>query len=87
MSILRHDATGLPLVMVSDLGSSMDNRDSAITNEFAQKNKAIIFNIEGVKRSNKWYSRNWRTIKIGMDKFAKKYLYMKQYKREIIGDP
>src|SRR4051794_21520460 len=40
--------TGIPLVMISALGNSMDDWDPAITNELARQYKVIIFDIEGV---------------------------------------
>ncbi|WP_426328677.1 alpha/beta fold hydrolase [Pedobacter sp. R-06] len=42
------DQDGLPLIVVSPLGSSMDDWDPAITNGLAQKNKVIIFDLPGV---------------------------------------
>jgi pimeloyl-ACP methyl ester carboxylesterase len=45
------DKTGIPLVMVSSLGSSMDDWDPAITNGLAQHHKVIIFDIQGVGSS------------------------------------
>jgi len=46
------DKSGIPLVMVSPLGNSMDDWDPAITNGLAQKYKVIIFDIPGVGASN-----------------------------------
>lgn len=45
-------SSGIPLVVVSPLGSSMDDWDPAITNGLAQKNKVILFDIEGVGSSS-----------------------------------
>ena len=42
------DKAGIPLVMVSPLGSAMDAWDPAVTNGLAQKYKVIIFDIPGV---------------------------------------
>ena len=42
---------GIPLVMVSPLGSTMDGWDPAVTNGLAQKYKVIIFDIPGVGTS------------------------------------
>ena len=44
--------TGIPLVMISPLGSSMDGWDPAVTNGLAQKYKVIIFDIQGVGSSS-----------------------------------
>lgn len=43
--------TGIPLVMLSSLGSSMDDWDPAITNGLAQKHKVILFDNRGVGSS------------------------------------
>jgi pimeloyl-ACP methyl ester carboxylesterase len=45
------DKAGIPLVMVSPLGSAMDAWDPAVTNGLAQKYKVIIFDIPGVGTS------------------------------------
>lgn len=45
------DKTGIPLVMLSPLGSSMDDWDPEITNGLAQKYKVIIFDNRGVGAS------------------------------------
>jgi pimeloyl-ACP methyl ester carboxylesterase len=45
------DKPGIPLVVLSPLGSSMDDWDPAITNGLAQKYKVIIFDIPGVGTS------------------------------------
>jgi len=42
---------GTPVVMVSSLGSAMDDWDPAITNGLALHNKVIIFDLPGVGRS------------------------------------
>ncbi|SEO32965.1 Pimeloyl-ACP methyl ester carboxylesterase [Mucilaginibacter gossypiicola] len=42
------DKDGIPLVMLSALGGSMDDWDPAITNGLAQKYKVIIFDNQGV---------------------------------------
>ncbi|MEX6689882.1 alpha/beta hydrolase [Danxiaibacter flavus] len=44
--------TGIPLVMVSALGNSMDDWDPVITNGLAQQYKVIIFDIQGVGSSS-----------------------------------
>src|SRR3954469_10381902 len=44
--------TGIPLVMISALGNSMDDWDPAITNGLAQQYKVIIFDIRGVGSSS-----------------------------------
>jgi pimeloyl-ACP methyl ester carboxylesterase len=46
------DKKGLPLIMISSLGSSMDEWDPAVTNGLAQKYKVIIFDIQGVGSSS-----------------------------------
>jgi pimeloyl-ACP methyl ester carboxylesterase len=43
---------GIPLVMISALGNSMDDWDPAVTNGLAQQYKVIIFDIKGVGSSN-----------------------------------
>src|SRR5882672_10071728 len=43
--------TGIPLIMISALGNSMDDWDPAITNGLAQQYKVIIFDIPGVGSS------------------------------------
>jgi pimeloyl-ACP methyl ester carboxylesterase len=43
--------SGIPLVMISALGNSMDDWDPAVTNGLAQEYKVIIFDIEGVGKS------------------------------------
>lgn len=45
------DKQGMPLVMLSPLGSSMDDWDPAITNGLAQNYKVIIFDNQGVGSS------------------------------------
>src|SRR5580692_5639118 len=44
--------TGIPLVMVASLGSSMDEWDPAVTNGLAQQYQVIIFDIQGVGSSS-----------------------------------
>jgi pimeloyl-ACP methyl ester carboxylesterase len=44
--------TGIPVVMIASLGSSMDEWDPAITNGLAQQYKVIIFDIQGVGSSS-----------------------------------
>jgi pimeloyl-ACP methyl ester carboxylesterase len=44
--------TGIPLVMIASLGSSMDEWDPAVTNGLAQRYKVIIFDIQGVGSSS-----------------------------------
>jgi len=44
--------SGIPLVMISSLGSSMDDWDPLVTNGLAKKNKVIIFDIQGVGSSD-----------------------------------
>ncbi|PSL24018.1 alpha/beta fold hydrolase [Chitinophaga ginsengisoli] len=45
------DKEGIPLVMLSPLGSTMDDWDPAITNGLAQKYKVVIFDNQGVGSS------------------------------------
>ncbi|UPK66586.1 alpha/beta fold hydrolase [Chitinophaga filiformis] len=45
------DKGGMPLVMLSPLGSTMDDWDPAITNGLAQKYRVIIFDNQGVGAS------------------------------------
>ena len=44
--------TGIPLVMIASLGSSMDEWDPAVTNGLAQQYQVIIFDIQGVGSSS-----------------------------------
>lgn len=44
--------SGIPLVMISALGNSMDDWDPAVTNGLAQQYKVIIFDIQGVGSSS-----------------------------------
>jgi pimeloyl-ACP methyl ester carboxylesterase len=46
------DNTGIPVVMISPLGGSMDDWDPAITNGLAAHYKVIIFDIPGVGASS-----------------------------------
>jgi len=45
------DKGGIPLVMISALGNSMDDWDPALTNGLARQYKVIIFDIQGVGTS------------------------------------
>jgi len=45
------EGEGTPLIMVSSLGSTMDDWDPAVTNGLAAKSKVIIFDLPGVGRS------------------------------------
>ena len=45
------NAGGIPLVMISALGNSMDDWDPAVTNGLAKRNKVILIDIEGVGKS------------------------------------
>lgn len=45
------DQAGIPLVLLSSLGSSMDDWDPAVTNGLAQKHKVILFDNRGVGSS------------------------------------
>ncbi len=71
------DTTGMPLVMVSPLGSSMDDWDPAITNGLAQKNKVIIFDIEGVGASGGKTPDNIADMATGAVAFIKALGYSK----------
>jgi pimeloyl-ACP methyl ester carboxylesterase len=42
---------GMPLILISSLGSSMDDWDPAITNGLAKKHHVILFDIQGVASS------------------------------------
>lgn len=46
------DKSGIPLIILSHLGSSMDDWDPAITNGLAQKHKVILFDNKGVGSSS-----------------------------------
>ena len=46
------DKQGIPLVVISALGNSMDDWDPAVTNGLAKQYKVILFDIEGVGSSS-----------------------------------
>lgn len=68
---------GIPLIMVSALGSSMDDWDPAITNGLAQKNKVIIFDIAGVGSSGGETPDNIADMATGVVAFIKALGYDK----------
>lgn len=71
------DKPGIPLVMISPLGSSMDGWDPAITNGLAQKNKVIIFDLQGVGRSSGKTPDNIADMTKGVVAFIKSLGYTK----------
>jgi len=68
---------GVPLVMISSLGSSMDDWDPAITNGLALNNKVIIFDIEGVGSSSGKTPANIAEMAKGVVKFIRALGYSK----------
>ncbi|MDB4923782.1 alpha/beta hydrolase [Mucilaginibacter sp.] len=71
------DKPGIPLVMLSPLGSSMDDWDPAITNGLAQKYKVIIFDIQGVGTSGGTTPDNIPDMAKGIASFIKALGYSK----------
>jgi len=68
---------GIPLVMVSSLGASMDDWDPAVTNGLAHRNKVIIFDIQGVSLSTGKTPDNIAEMAKGVIKFIKTLDYNK----------
>lgn len=68
---------GMPLVMISPLGSSMDDWDPSVTNGLAQKNRVIIFDIEGVGSSSGKTPDNIAAMAKGVAAFIKSLGYDK----------
>ncbi len=68
---------GIPLVMVSALGNSMDDWDPAVTNGLAQHYKVIIFDIEGVGSSGGTTPDNIPGMANGVVKFINALGYTK----------
>jgi pimeloyl-ACP methyl ester carboxylesterase len=68
---------GIPLVMVSALGNSMDDWDPAVTNGLAQQYKVIIFDIEGVGSSSGATPNNIPDMASGVVKFIQAIGYTK----------
>jgi pimeloyl-ACP methyl ester carboxylesterase len=71
------DKPGIPLVMLSPLGSSMDDWDPAITNGFAQKYKVIVFDIQGTGASSGTTPDNIPDMAKGVTSFIKALGYSK----------
>jgi pimeloyl-ACP methyl ester carboxylesterase len=71
------DKAGIPLVMLSPLGSSMDDWDPAITNGLAQKYEVIIFDIQGVGTSGGTTPDNIPDMAKGVASFIKALGYSK----------
>ncbi|MDM8173278.1 alpha/beta hydrolase [Olivibacter sp. LS-1] len=67
----------IPLVMVSPLGSSMDDWDPAITNGLAEKNKVILFDLEGAGSSSGHTPENIPDMAKGVVAFIKALGYKK----------
>lgn len=68
---------GIPLVMLSALGNSMDDWDPAITNGLAKKYKVIIFDIQGVGGSDGVTPDNIPDMAKGVVSFIKALGYSK----------
>lgn len=71
------DKTGIPLVMISALGNSMDDWDPAITNGLAQQYKVIIFDIQGAGSSGGTTPDNITGMASGVVKFINALGYTK----------
>jgi pimeloyl-ACP methyl ester carboxylesterase len=69
--------TGIPLVMISALGNSMDDWDPAITNGLAQQRKVILFDIQGVGSSSGNTPENIADMAKGVVSFIKALGYSK----------
>ena len=69
--------SGIPLVMISALGNSMDDWDPAITNGLAQQYKVIIFDIQGVGSSSGATPNNIPDMANGVVKFINALGYTK----------
>ncbi|GAA4323665.1 alpha/beta hydrolase [Mucilaginibacter gynuensis] len=68
---------GIPLIMASSLGASMDDWDPAVTNGLAQNNTVIIFDIEGVASSTGKTPDNVADMAKGVVNFIKTLGYTK----------
>jgi pimeloyl-ACP methyl ester carboxylesterase len=71
------DQSGIPLIMISALASSMDDWDPAVTNGLAANNKVIIFDIEGVASSTCTTPDNIPDMAKGVVAFIKALGYTK----------
>ena len=71
------DDAGIPLVMISALGNSMDDWDPAVTNGLAQQNKVIIFDNQGVGSSGGKTPDNIADMAKGVVTFIKALGYSK----------
>lgn len=71
------DKPGIPLVMLSPLGDSMDDWDPAITNGLARNYKVIIFDIQGVGTSSGTTPDNIQDMAKGTISFIKALGYNK----------
>src|SRR3979490_984110 len=69
--------TGIPLVMIASLGSSMDEWDPAVTNRLAQQFKVIIFDIQGVGSSSGKTPNNIPDMATGVVNFINALGYSK----------
>ena len=69
--------TGIPIIMIASLGSSMDDWDPAITNGLAQQYKVIIFDIPGVGLSSGTTPVNISDMSEGVVKFINALGYTK----------
>ena len=68
---------GIPLVMISALGNSMDDWDPAVTNGLTQRYKVIIFDIQGVGSSSGTTPNNIPDMANGVIKFINALGYTK----------
>lgn len=71
------EGNGVPLIMVSALGGSLDDWDPAITNGLAQQHKVIIFDMEGVGSSEGKTPDNIADMAKGVVAFTKALGYNK----------
>lgn len=71
------EGNGIPLIMISQLGGTMDDWDPAITNGLAQKRKVILFDIEGTGSSEGKTPDNIAEMAKGIVSFTRAMGYQK----------
>lgn len=71
------NAKGMPLILVSSLGSTMDDWDPAVTNGLSQNHPVILFDIQGAGSSVGTTPDNISEMAKGVVAFTKKLGYSK----------
>jgi pimeloyl-ACP methyl ester carboxylesterase len=71
------NARGMPLILVSSLGSTMDDWDPLVTNGLSQKRPVILFDIQGAGSSAGTTPDNISEMAKGVVAFTKKLGYSK----------